>query len=319
MGPCSLPRMFMACNNCIKSLHSAVPMKTIVLLGKVGLYCRFTAGRKREAVVPAEGICRLARLLEQRANNLSREMEGKCTDTSSIFLNRLMKSNQLTSLHAFSNLSQSKTKRQTVKKGGKEIGPLRYLWLSWCKFFPLRSPEAASLHCVPYPWMYNVLGKPIQMPAGRDEWLITVLTMKGAQQLSEGLSPKRTNSTQDTLPKKNVPRASWELATPFIPLSSLFVWLFFPWCCDTFFSSYHLQSPPVEGGKEIWTWTSGSRKGWSLHQNVIMLWSYSLLFPRRPGVHLAEEWENCHHHYFPPCSSWKEPVYPALPPERDGN
>lgn len=75
--------------------------------------------------------------------------------------------------------------------------------------------------------MHNVLGKPIQMPAGRDEWLITVLTMKGAQQLSEGLSPNRTNSTQDTLPKKNVPRASWELTTPFIFLSSFFVFWFF--------------------------------------------------------------------------------------------
>ena len=93
-----------------------------------------------------------------------------------------------------------------------------------------------------------MLGKPIQMPAGRDEWLITVLTMKGAQQLSEGLSPNRTNSTQDTLPKKIVPRASWELTTPFIFLSSFFVFwfflvfFFFPWCCSSFFSSYHLQS-----------------------------------------------------------------------------
>lgn len=121
MGPHSLPRMFMPCNSCIKSLHSAVPVQTIVLLGKAELSCRFTAGRKWEAVVPAEGVCWPARFLEQRANNLSREMEGKCTNSRSIFLYRLMKSNQLTSLHAFSNLSQSTTKRQTKKEEERRL------------------------------------------------------------------------------------------------------------------------------------------------------------------------------------------------------
>lgn len=75
----------------------------------------------------------------------------------------------------------------------------------------------------------------------------------------------------------------------------------------------------VEGGKEIWTWISGSRKGWSLNQNIIVSWSCSLLFPQWPGAHLAEEWKNCHRHYFPPCSSCKTLMHPALPPERGGN
>lgn len=110
------PMMIRPYNTCCsKWVHCAVPIKTNMLLGKIWLDHKFPARRKWEAVVPAEGVCRLASLLEWRANNLSREMEGKCTNTRSIFLNRLMKPNQFVSLHAFSNPSQSKTKR-----GGKE-------------------------------------------------------------------------------------------------------------------------------------------------------------------------------------------------------
>lgn len=89
----------------------------------------------------------------------------------------------------------SATHHKAKQRGGErrkiETGQLCYLQLSQSKFLPLWSPQAASLPSVPYRGTHNVLGKPIQMPAGRDEWLIRVLTMKGAQQFSEGLSKKK--------------------------------------------------------------------------------------------------------------------------------
>lgn len=65
-----------------------------------------------------------------------------------------------------------------------------------------------------------MLGKPIQMPAGRDKWLIRAPTMKGSHQLSEGLSQKY----KDTLPKKKrAKRKQGAPATPFFPLIYFFL------------------------------------------------------------------------------------------------
>lgn len=90
-----------------------------------------------------------------------------------------------------------------------------------------------------------MLGKPIQMPAGRDKWLIRVLTMKGSHQLSEGLSQKN----KDTLPKKK--HAKCKLVAPVTPFFSLiffvclFDWVgFFSFPSGTInFNNYHLQLP----------------------------------------------------------------------------
>lgn len=153
--------------------------------------------------------------LRSREPTICRERwRGNVQTPNLYFLNGLIKSNQFTSLHAFSSPSRSKTKTGWGKKTEENRDRPTAL--------PRLKPMQIPLPSEPYRRMHNMLGKPIQMPAGRDKWLIRAPTMKGSHQLSEGLSQKY----KDTLPKKKrAKRKQGAPATPFFPLIYIFLFV----------------------------------------------------------------------------------------------